>query len=665
MVYAIPFFKKMDLRLIPLNQIKGIGDKTAQGLAKLGLFDVRDLLWYAPRTYIKYPEIAKINTVSEGQTVAIYAKVDSNLRENKNAKMHVTTFSVHDNTGVLQMVFFRQTYLRSVFHAGSSFVFFGTVHKKGNHLQMEMPEYFKPEDYERKLKSLQPVYALTKGFTSKSIQKYIKTAMDEFFPLKDDLSEEECRKYSFPSLSVALKDFHFPVDRDSFLNARKRLVFDEFRDFLKAINESKKENTSLPTDYVIKDFETGKNYERSLPFPLTDSQKKAIQDIQGDLQSGFAMRRLIQGDVGSGKTLVAFLSMADTVNAGYQCAMMAPTEVLAKQHYDKLCADNENYNLGLKPVLLTGSITAAKKRAIYEGIENGDYDCIIGTHAIFQEKVNFKNLALVITDEQHRFGVKQRESLSNKSNAPHVLIMSATPIPRTLTMTLYADLSVTVMKDLPNKRLPIKSCIIDGKLRNNAYNFIDQEVKAGHQAYIICPMVEESEDSSLENVTDYPNKLQAKFGDRISYSILHGRMKQADKNCVMNDFSDGKTNVLISTTVVEVGVDVPNATVILIENAERFGLAQLHQLRGRVGRGDAQSYCIFLDGSGKCEENERLSVLKNSNDGFFIAEEDLRLRGPGDLDGLRQSGEMNFQIADIIRDYDILMMAKEYTDKSK
>jgi ATP-dependent DNA helicase RecG len=397
---------------------------------------------------------------------------------------------------------------------------------------------------------------------------------------------------------------------------------------------------------------------------LTDSQKKAIEDIRKDFASGFAMRRLIQGDVGSGKTLVAFLSMADTVKSGYQCAMMAPTEVLAKQHFDKLSADNEKYELGLKPVLLTGSLTAAKKRAAYELIENGEADCIIGTHAVFQEKVNFKNLALVITDEQHRFGVKQRESLSGKGDAPHVLIMSATPIPRTLTMTLYADLSVTVMKDLPNKRLPIKSCIIDAKLRNNAFNFIEQEVKAGHQAYIICPMVEESEDSDLENVTDYPNRLIQKFGDKISYRILHGRMKQAEKNEVMDAFAEGKVDVLISTTVVEVGVDVPNATVILIENAERFGLAQLHQLRGRVGRGDAQSYCIFIDGTGKCEENERLSVLKSSNDGFFIAEEDLRLRGPGDLDGLRQSGEMSFAIADIIRDYDILMMAKEYVENA-
>ncbi len=655
----------MDLRQIPLNQIKGIGDKTAKGLTKLGLFSVRDLFWYAPRTYLKYPEIKSIHTVAEGETVAILGKVDSNLHENRNARMPVTTFTVHDRTGVIQMVFFRQTYLRSIFKAGMEFVFYGTVKRFGNTLKMEMPEYYKYEEYKRKLTALQPVYSLTKGFTSKSIQKYIQTAMNEFFPLADPLSNEEFTKYDFPSLSVALRDFHFPTDQEVFLKARKRLVFDEFCSFLEAIEESKAENTSLPTDYVINDFNLSDKYEHSIPFALTGSQKEAINDIHKDYASGFAMRRLIQGDVGSGKTMVAFLAMTDTVSAGFQCAMMAPTEVLAKQHFEKLCADNEKYNLGLHPELLTGSLSAAKKRAAYERLASGESDCIIGTHAVFQEKVNFRNLALVITDEQHRFGVKQRETLSEKGRAPHVLVMSATPIPRTLTMTLYADLSVTVMKDLPNKRLPIKSCIIGADLRNNAFNFIEQEVKAGHQAYIICPMVEENEDSSLENVTDYPKRLIAKFGDRITYSILHGRMKPAEKTAVMEEFASGKVNVLISTTVVEVGVDVPNATVILIENAERFGLAQLHQLRGRVGRGDAQSYCIFLDGTGKGESNERLNVLKNSNDGFFIAEEDLRLRGPGDLDGLRQSGEMNFAIADIIQDYSILMMAKEFVSEKR
>lgn len=371
------------------------------------------------------------------------------------------------------------------------------------------------------------------------------------------------------------------------------------------------------------------------------------------------MRRLIQGDVGSGKTLVAFLAMADLAHAGYQCAMMAPTEVLATQHFEKLCRDNENYELNLKPVLLTGSLTAAKKRKIYEGIEAGEYNIVIGTHAIFQEAVTFKNLSLVITDEQHRFGVRQREMLSGKGDMPHTLVMSATPIPRTLTLTLYADLKISVMKDMPSMRLPIKSCVITPELRKNAFALMKEQIAAGHQCYIICPMVEENEDVQLENVTTYHEKLDAFFKGSVRFGILHGRMKAKDKNDVMEAFARHELDILISTTVVEVGIDVPNATVIMIENAERFGLAGLHQLRGRVGRGDAQSYCVFINGSGRGSENERLEVLHKSNDGFFIAEEDLRLRGPGDINGVRQSGDMQFILADIIQDYDNLMKVKE------
>ena len=372
------------------------------------------------------------------------------------------------------------------------------------------------------------------------------------------------------------------------------------------------------------------------------------------------MRRLIQGDVGSGKTMVAFLSMTAVCNAGYQSAMMAPTEVLATQHYEKLIKDNETYHLNLKPVLLTGSVTGAKKREILKGIEDGTYNAVIGTHAIFQEKVVFQNLALVITDEQHRFGVKQRDALSEKGRIPHVLVLSATPIPRTLSLTLYADLKVSVMDELPAKRIPIKSCIIGPNMRATAYKFLGEEIAKGHQAYIICPMVEENEDVSLENVTDYPKKLEAYFHGGLKYAVLHGRMKAADKERIMTAFARKEFDCLISTTVIEVGIDVPNSTLIIIENAERFGLATLHQLRGRVGRGDAQSFCVFIDGTGKGEQNERLKVLKNSTDGFFIAKEDLRLRGPGDLTGIRQSGDMNFKIGDIINDYDVLMLAKEY-----
>ena len=647
----------MDLKNIPVTDLKGIGDKTAKILNKLSVRSLDDLLWYIPRTYIRYPETVPISSVKDGDTVAIMGTVDGNFRET-NGRMLVTTFTAHDRTGVLEFVFFRQNYLRGIFYKGKTFVFYGTVKRKGYAYQMEMPEYFTPEEYKRKLSSLQPVYPLTKGISSKTIQKHVGRVIDEFFPLKDSFSADFLKKNDLISLSDAFRRIHFPEDESMLLSARKRLAFDEFYTFLKKIEESKLENTAAPSSFVIKDFGIADDYISKIPFELTDGQKNCFEEIKEDLSSGLVMRRLIQGDVGCGKTMVSFLSMAVVAKAGYQAALMVPTEVLATQHFQALCKDIENYNLPFKCTLLIGSLTAAKKRKALEEIASGEADFVIGTHAIFQEKVVFQNLALVITDEQHRFGVKQREMLAEKGSTPHVLVMSATPIPRTLTLTLYADLKVSVIRDMPKKRLAIKSCIINETMRKNAYKFIWDEAEKGHQAYIICPMVEENEDSSLENVTSYPEKLEQYFRGRLKYAILHGRMKGAEKEKIMAAFGNHETDILISTTVIEVGIDVPNATVILIENAERFGLAQLHQLRGRVGRGDAQSYCIFLDGSGKAEANERLKVLKDSSDGFHIAEEDLRLRGPGDIGGIRQSGALEFRIADIIRDFDILQLAK-------
>ena len=653
----------MDLRQVPVSRIKGVGDKTAKLLNKLHVESVHDLLWHVPRSYLKYPEITPISGITEGQYAAVKGVVDPNFKEKNTGKMLITTFTVHDSNGPssvkLQMVFFRQTYLRNYFKAGSVFVFCGTVKRWGNMYSMEMPEYCSMQQYSLRLKTLQPVYPLTKGLSSRNIQKYIGSVIDEFYPLEDNFSVDFAREHKLLSLSDAFRSIHFPKDREDFLNARNTLVFHEFYEFLKEIEESKTLNTDAPSEFVIKDFALSEKYEKMLPFPLTTSQKSVLSEIKEDFSSGKCMRRLIQGDVGSGKTLVAFLAMADAANAGYQCAMMAPTEVLATQHYEKFLRENEEYCLGLKPCLLTGSLTAAKKRKLYEQIKAGEFNIIIGTHAIFQEKVEFSGLALVITDEQHRFGVKQRETLSAKGNLPHVLVMSATPIPRTLTLTIYADLKVSVMKDMPSKRLPIKSCVIDEKMRPNAYTLISEQMEKGHQSYVICPMVEENEDLELENVCSYHKRIDEFFKGRIRYGILHGRMKPAEKNSVMEAFAKQELDLLISTTVIEVGIDVPNATVILIENAERFGLAQLHQLRGRVGRGDAQSYCIFLNGSGKPGENERLEVLHKSNDGFFIAEEDLRLRGPGDINGIRQSGDMQFILADIIQDYDILVTVKE------
>ena len=375
------------------------------------------------------------------------------------------------------------------------------------------------------------------------------------------------------------------------------------------------------------------------------------------------MSRLVQGDVGSGKTIVAFLGLLLSGLNGYQGALMAPTEVLARQHYEKISGMLEHYGLPLKAELLTGSMTAKQKREAYVRIESGSSSIIIGTHALIQEKVNYRNLALVITDEQHRFGVRQREQLAGKGLTPHILVMSATPIPRTLGIILYGDLDISVINELPMNRLPIKNCVVDTGYRPKAYAFIRQQTELGRQCYVICPMVEESETMEAENVTDYTVALQEEMGEQIQVACLHGKMKQAQKDDIMDRFGRNEIQILVSTTVIEVGIDVPNATVMMIENAERFGLAQLHQLRGRVGRGKHQSYCIFMSASKSKETKKRLDILNHSNDGFKIASEDLRLRGPGDLFGIRQSGLMNFKLGDVYQDAKILQMANEAADQ--
>ena len=397
----------------------------------------------------------------------------------------------------------------------------------------------------------------------------------------------------------------------------------------------------------------------SLPYALTNAQKRVWNEIERNMTGKGLMSRLVQGDVGSGKTIIAFLSMILAAANGYQAALMAPTEVLAKQHYQELCRLLESQDLPYKALLLTGSNTAKEKRERYQAIESGEARLIIGTHALIQEKVVYENLALVITDEQHRFGVNQREDLSKKGTRPHVLVMSATPIPRTLAIILYGDLDISIMDELPARRLPIKNCVVDISYRPKAYRFIEKQVEQGRQVYVICPMVEESEGLEAENVLDYSSKLSQCLPSQIKVASLHGRMKPAQKNQIMEEFAQNKIQVLVSTTVVEVGVNVPNATVMMVENAERFGLAQLHQLRGRVGRGEHQSYCIFVQGGEDEETRKRLEILVKSNDGFFIAGEDLRLRGPGDFFGVRQSGDMEFALGDIFQDSQILKEASE------
>ena len=453
-----------------------------------------------------------------------------------------------------------------------------------------------------------------------------------------------------------MQDIHFPKNRVDFIKARKRLVFDELFLYQAALRAIRFQNDQKSCHVMIQKKEV-EEFVENLPFALTGAQRRVYDEILTDLSGGCVMNRLVQGDVGSGKTVVAVLALYLTVCNGSQGAFMVPTEVLALQHYASL--QNMLGVLGVRVGLLTGSLTAKQKREGKEKLASGEWNIVVGTHAILQDNVEFQDLALVITDEQHRFGVRQREVLSEKGEAPHILAMSATPIPRTLALVLYGDMDLSVMDELPANRLPIKNCVVGTDYRPNAYRFMKEQIEKGHQVYIICPMVEENEDVELESVALYTEQLRQIFHGTAVVDSLHGKMKPAQKNEVMERFGAGETDILVSTTVIEVGIDVPNATVMMIENAERFGLAGLHQLRGRVGRGEAQSYCILMYGNDTKEGKERLSILASSNDGFHIAREDLRLRGQGDFFGVLQSGDKLFKLADIYEDAKLLQAANE------
>ena len=644
----------------PLRELKGVGDKTEKLFQKIGITTVEELLRYYPRTYDVYEEPVEIGTAEEGKTVSIRATITGSLYINQVRNLQVLSTTVADRSGRLPVAWFNAPYLRGSLKKGSVFILRGKIIRKKGRLQMEHPEIFTPAAYEEIVHSMQPVYALTKGLSNKAITKLVHQVLDTR-PLKTEYLPEEIReRYQLADDNFAVRTIHFPKNMQELLTARKRLVFDEFLLFVLAVQLLKEKTEEALNTFPMKPVWTTEEIIEGLPYELTNAQKNVWHEIERDLSGHKLMSRLVQGDVGSGKTVIAFLAMILSAENGFQSALMVPTEVLANQHYEGFLNLMEEQKItSCRPVLLTGSTTAKQKREIYQKIADGEVNIIIGTHALIQEKVEYKNLGLVITDEQHRFGVRQREALTTRGNPPHVLVMSATPIPRTLAIILYGDLDISIIDELPAKRLPIKNCVVGTAYRPKAYSFIEKQVHAGRQAYVICPMVEESEGLDAENVTDYAEKLREALPEDIRIEILHGKMKPKEKNQIMESFASGETQILVSTTVVEVGVNVPNATVMMVENAERFGLAQLHQLRGRVGRGEHQSYCIFIQGNNEEDTSKRLKILNESNDGFFIAGEDLKLRGPGDLFGIRQSGLMEFKIGDIYNDAGILKDASE------
>lgn len=637
-----------------LRTLKGVGEKTEKLLHKAGIADVEGLLRYYPRNYDVYEMPENIADLEEGTVKAVSAAVSSGVYMNTAGRLKVITVTVSDKSGRLNVVWFNAPYLRSMLKKGSVFVFRGRVVRKNGKLELEHPEIFTPAAYEEVLHNMQPVYRLTAGLTNKALTKLVRQTLEDRSLQTEYLPDEIRERYQLADINFALRAIHFPGNMEELLTARKRLVFDEFLLFILSVQLLKEKTEEAENHFPMKMTWTTEEVIERLPYNLTRAQMNTWHEIERDLAGRSLMSRLVQGDVGSGKTIIAFLAMILAGENGYQSALMVPTEVLARQHYEAFVSLKEEQGLSTRAVLLTGSSTAKEKREIYEEIRSGSADVIIGTHALIQEKVEYNNLGLVITDEQHRFGVKQREALTTRGNPPNVLVMSATPIPRTLAIILYGDLNISVIDELPAKRLPIKNCVVDTSYRPKAYSFIEKQVREGRQAYIICPMVEESEGLEAENVTDYIEKVRSSLSQDIRVEYLHGKMKAKDKNRIMEEFAAGDIQVLVSTTVVEVGVNVPNATVMMVENAERFGLAQLHQLRGRVGRGEYQSYCIFIQGNKEETTSRRLEILNKSNDGFYIAGEDLKLRGPGDLFGIRQSGLMEFRIGDIFNDADIL-----------
>lgn len=642
-----------------LNNLKGIGEKTEKLFYKAGIEKVNDLLRYYPRYYDVFEEPVLIRDLECDRTQAIKGTVVREVSIKRVRNLQVVTGYLRDERGdAIKATWFNSPYLKGKLAIGSTFIFRGFVKENYSNFSIEQPKIFGIAEYNKKKGEMQPVYPLVSGLTNNMVQKAVKQAL-KLVETEEFLPEKIRNKYGLEGLQQAIEHIHYPTDKNQLYSARKRLIFDEFFMFIYNIRNLKDKNTEIHNRHILEEPKEVKTLINDLPYELTNAQKRTWEEIKRDISSTKVMNRLIQGDVGSGKTIIAFFALITAALNNGQGAMMAPTEVLARQHYDNLIELIKEHNINVNPVVLVGSMTAKEKREAYKVIESGDADIIIGTHALIQEKVNYNNLTMVVTDEQHRFGVRQREAISEKGEHPHIMVMSATPIPRTLAIIMYGDLDISVIDELPANRLPIANCVVGTDYRPNAYDFMTKQIAKGRQVYVICPTVEYSEAVEGENVIEYAEKLKRIMPVSVNIEFLHGRMKPAEKNEIMDRFANNQIQILVSTTVVEVGVNVPNATVMMVENAERFGLAQLHQLRGRVGRGKYQSYCIFINGSGKKEALERLNILCKSNDGFLIANEDLKLRGPGDFFGVRQSGDFEFRLGDIMNDANILKQASE------
>lgn len=637
-----------------IKYIKGVGEKRAELFHKLGIFSVGDLVEYYPRSYQDWSKPMTVKNSPNSENVFIKATMITPVKESlirKGMTLYKCDFS--DGETVIHVTIFNNKYLANALELYKDYILYGKIEKKLTSANMSSPKIEKAE----KNLGIQPIYPATHNLNSRAIAKVIETALSSLEKLSETLPAEIRLKYGLVSLDFAIREIHFPQSFENVEKARERLIFEELLTLqlgLLKLKSKKKENTDI---HIQKDCT--EEFLKLLPFSPTHAQLRAIKDCISDMAGATAMNRLLQGDVGSGKTAVAAGVMFTAVRNGFQAALMAPTEILATQHYDTLTKILAN--TGISIGLLTGGTSAAEKRSIKSDLMDGKTDIIVGTHALIQNDVEFKNLGLIITDEQHRFGVNQRANLAMKGKEPHTLVMSATPIPRTLALMIYGELDISILDELPPGRQEIRTDVVDSRYHKRIYDFVKKHVDAGRQAYIICSLVECGE-TELLPATEYADKLAETAFKGYTVGLLHGKMKPKEKDSVMRAFYDGKIQILVSTTVVEVGVDVPNANVMVIENAERFGLSQLHQLRGRIGRGKEKSYCILVSDSKSENSVARLQIMKKYSDGFKIADEDLKQRGPGDFFGNRQHGLPDLKIADMLGDMKTLKKCRECAD---
>ena len=641
-----------------IQYVKGIGPKKAYKLNKLGIFTLKDLLYYFPRQFEDRNNLKKIMQLDNEEKATIKVLVVGINTTEPRKGLTLTKVDVRDETGYAKLVFFNQPHISKTIRSGDSILVFGKVKKEFKSIELSSCEVEQLTNSPKNTCKIMPIYPLTYGITNKEIINIIKSVINsEEFKIREYLPKRIIEKYKLCSIDYAIKNIHSPTSKEALKIALYRIVFEEF--LILQLGLFMYKNGTDEADGIKFTYNDKLEEVRdSLPFKLTGAQDRALNELMEDMQSNKVMNRLVQGDVGSGKTVVALLALTFCVLNGYQGALMAPTEILAEQHYISLTETLGKF--GIRVDLLVGSLTKKKKENVLQKIKNNEIDILIGTHALIEDKVEFNNLGLVITDEQHRFGVRQRSKLSEKGMNPDILVMTATPIPRTLALILYGDLDISIIDELPPGRQPIETIAVDKSKRDRAYNsLVRKEVEKGRQVYIVCPLVEESESIEAKAATELVEELKLEYFSDLRVGLLHGKMKASEKDAIMKSFKDKEIDILVSTTVIEVGVNVPNATLMIIENAERFGLAQLHQLRGRVGRGKHQSYCILIYASKSEVCRQRMSIMEETNDGFKISEKDLEIRGPGEFFGTRQHGLPELKVANIFKHMKILKLAQQ------